>query len=112
MIDIYIYYMINDILWIICASITGALPVLLIKQYINKENYKYLMLAILSYLILFISYINIYKCKYNISSVQPIISILQLFIIILISIIVFGEYLNRTKISGILCGFLAIYLLS
>lgn len=103
--------MITDIVWPLIATIVAILPIIAIKQYLVKNESMYIVLTMLLYFILMISYINILKAT-EVSKIYPILQVLQILIIIIYGIFFLGETLYTEKIIGIIFGLAAVYLLS
>lgn len=99
------------IYWIIIATIIAIIPVFLIKEYIKTDKTFYLLLAMLCYFIMMKSYIHIFT-ESEVSSSYVLLQILQIFIVVIPSIILFGESVSLNKIVGIVLGSISIYLLS
>jgi multidrug transporter EmrE-like cation transporter len=100
----------NIELLIILASIVALLPIFFIKEYIKTNNKIYIIITILSYVILMIAYINIFKKK-EIMTSYTLLQILQIIIISIISIFIYNEKLTIKKIAGLISGLIAIYYL-
>ena len=98
-------------LWFIIGSISAIIPLILIKEYILNKNIILLFLALLCYLLLMISYLNIFNTN-KVSTSYTIIQIIQILIVLLFGIIVFKEKINFRILLGILLAFLSIYFLS
>ena len=99
----------NEIVWLLTASIFSLIPIILIKQYNVTDNYIYLILTMMCYLILMIAYINI--LKENISAKYTILQIMQILIISFIGIFYFREQINFIKMLGIIFAIVSVYLL-
>ncbi len=99
------------IYWLIIATIIAIIPVFLIKKYIVTKQSIYLVFAMLCYYILMKSYIHIFT-ESEVSSAYVLLQILQIFIVVIPSIILFGESISLNKIVGIILGSISIYLLS
>jgi hypothetical protein len=67
--------------WIIIASIVAILPVYLIKEYLATDNFNYLFLAMLGYLILLISYVNIFK-KGDVGTSYVMLQLVQILLVV------------------------------
>jgi multidrug transporter EmrE-like cation transporter len=96
-------------LWYIPASISAIIPVLLIKEYSvsDNKNVLFLVLSMVCYLGLMISYINIFNTD-KVSSSYTIIQLLQLLLVVLFGILFFKEKIN---LLGLFFACLAIYYL-
>ena len=101
----------NYIILLIITSIIALLPVFLIKKYINIKNKNFLILAGFFYLLLLLSYIEVFS-RSEVTSSYTLLQILQVLIIALGGIFVFKENLNSNKIIGIISGILCIYFLT
>jgi len=100
----------NTQLLIILASITALLPIFFIKEYIKTNKKIYIIITIISYVLLMVAYINIFRRK-EIMTSYTLLQILQIIIISIISIVIYNEKLTMLKILGILSGTIAIYCL-
>lgn len=100
----------NIELLIIFASIIALLPIFFIKEYIKTNNKIYIIITIISYVLLMVAYINIFKKK-EIMTSYTLLQILQIIIISIISIFIYNEKLTITKTIGLLSGGIAIYCL-
>ena len=101
----------NYIILLIITSIIALLPVFLIKKYINTKNKNFLILAGFFYLLLLLSYIEVFS-RSEVTSSYTLLQILQVLIIVLGGIFIFKENLNSNKIIGIISGILCIYFLT
>jgi multidrug transporter EmrE-like cation transporter len=99
----------NELTWLIIASVFAIVPILLIKQYNVTEEYIYIYLTLASYVILTICYINVFKK--DISYKYTFMQITQILIVTIFGIFVFGEPINYNKILGIFFGIMCVYLL-
>lgn len=100
----------NQITWAIINTIAALVAVFLIKQYTISNNYGYLVFAMISYLVLMISYINMLKYS-EVSSVYPFLQVFQVLVVIFIGIIFLREMITSNKIIGILLGIASMYFL-
>jgi drug/metabolite transporter (DMT)-like permease len=96
---------------ILLATIVAIIPIFLIKKYLDNKQNIFLFLAMLCYYILMQSYIHIFS-ENEISKSYVLLQILQIFIVVISSIIIFNETITLNKIIGIILGSIAIYLLS
>jgi multidrug transporter EmrE-like cation transporter len=103
--------MMIEYIWPLVATIVAILPIVTIKQYLITNEYLYIVLTMLLYSVLMISYVNILKTS-EVSKIYPILQILQIIIVIIYGIVLLDETLYTEKIIGIGCGFISIYLLS
>ena len=101
----------TDFVWPLVATIVAILPIVAIKQYLITNEYMYLVLTMILYFALMISYVNILKAS-EVSKIYPILQVLQILLIIIYGIFILGETLYIEKIIGIACGFASVYLLS
>jgi multidrug transporter EmrE-like cation transporter len=101
----------ESLYWIIIATIASASPILLVKEYLKRNDNRFIILSIMSYLILVFSYIHLLK-KYEISKIYSLIKIAQLLIVSLIAIQLHKETINKNKIIGLLAGIVSIIYLS
>ena len=96
---------------IFLATIVAIVPSILIKKYTINKKSELLIYAILLYILLTIIYVKIYRGS-DLSNVYTIIQILQICIIVVAGIFIFGEDINYKKIIGLFFGILSIYYLS
>ena len=96
--------------WIFIATIIAIIPVFFIKKYILTKNYKYILACIPLYIMLVISYINLFNDE-NVGTMYTILQILQILLVVIGGIIIFKERINFNKIIGIIFGLLSIYYL-
>lgn len=104
----------NDIYWIIIfiiSIIASASPVLLVKEYINTNKFIYIIIAIMSYFILLLTYIYLFK-RNEISKIYSLIKIVQLLLVSVIAIQLYNEKINENKIIGFGAGIISIIYLS
>ena len=101
----------NDIFWIIIATIASASPVLLVKEYIKSNNLRFIVLSIVSYLTLLFTYIHLFK-ENEISKIYSLIKIAQLLLVSVIAIQLYNEKINKNKIIGLGAGIVSIIYLS
>jgi len=101
----------NIIYWLLFATIIAILPIYFIKQFLLTNEISNLFYALLLYIILIKSYIEIFKQK-QISSSYTLLQITQILLVVIGSVIFFNEQLSYKKISGVLLGLLSVYLLN
>ncbi|AYV77814.1 MAG: hypothetical protein Edafosvirus1_145 [Edafosvirus sp.] len=104
-------YSINNIFWIILAVITTATPIVCVLQYNKYNNVWWLALALILYILLIISYINLLK-SFDMVDIYPLLKILAIIMVVLMGVLLFGESLDTSQIFGIIFGIIAVYLLS
>lgn len=102
---------IKNILWILFGSLASAIPVTLIKMYTKSKQIFLLFLSVLSYLLVIISYVNVFQ-KSDIITSYIVIKILADILVILSGILFFSEVLNIKKSVGILLALFSVYLIS
>ena len=91
------------------GTISAILPVIFIKEYLISKEIIYLLISLICYLFLIMSYLNIFKD--NVSTSYTIIQILQIIIVIISGILFFKESLTKNQILGIVLGLISIYFL-
>ena len=91
------------------GTISAILPVIFIKKYLISKEIIYLLISLICYLFLIMSYLNIFKD--NVSTSYTIIQILQIIIVIISGILFFKESLTKNQILGIILGLVSIYFL-
>lgn len=99
----YYYY------WIALASVIAILPVFLIKRFILTHNYLYILASLLCYGIMTVAYINLFQQR--VGTVYTLLQVLQVLIVVVGSLVLFNEKIDRNKIIGISFGVLCIYFL-
>ncbi len=97
--------------WLFIASISAVSTSILIKEYTVTNDNTYIYLTILAYLILMISYINIFQNN-ELSSTYTVLQIIQILLIIMFGYVFLNEKLNSKKIIGYISGLICIYLLN
>ena len=98
------------ILLALIATIIAILPLIFIKKYIMNKEFYNLVIALVLYILLLLSYIKLFE-KGELSSLYIVLQILQIFLVLVVGILMFNESINMTKIIGILLGSVSIYLL-
>jgi multidrug transporter EmrE-like cation transporter len=101
----------DDIFWILLAIIASSAPVLLIKEYIQTNMYRFIVISIMAYLTSLFTYIHIFK-KYEISKMYSIIKIAQFILVAIIAIILYNEKINKNKLIGFGTGIISIIYLN
>jgi drug/metabolite transporter (DMT)-like permease len=101
----------NIILWVIFAAIISALPVTIIKSYINNNNLFLIFLTFCCYVLLIICYLNIFKTE-SIIKYFIFIKILANILVIFSGIVFFKEVVTIKQSIGIVFAFLALYFIS
>ncbi|ANB51037.1 hypothetical protein [Powai lake megavirus] len=99
----------NWILYILTA-IVSAIPLFMIQKYINTNNYLFLIVSVLLYLILIALYIAILKGN-QMSTIYPLTKILSIVIVVAFGYLFFGNKLCTKQVIGIIIGIVGIYLL-
>lgn len=100
----------NIELLIILASIVALLPIFFIKEYIKTNNKYYIIVTIISYVLLMLAYINIFRKKEILTS-YTLLQILQVVIVAIIGIGIYKEKITTKKIIGLIAGIISIYTL-
>jgi multidrug transporter EmrE-like cation transporter len=98
-------------LLILFATIVAILPVIFIKKYIISKNYNYILISLILYILLAVSYINIFKEGIELSIVYTVLQILQILVIFFVGIFYFNEDINQNKIIGTILGISSVYFL-
>lgn len=101
----------NILLLILLAGMIAIVPPLFVKKYIKEPENKYIIFAMLCYLLLIAMYINIYK-REDISKAYPTILTLQIIFITLIATLYYKEKMTLYKWIGITTGLLTIFFLT
>jgi multidrug transporter EmrE-like cation transporter len=97
--------------WLLIGSFFSALTVILIKYYENNNNILFLLVAVLSEIGLIYSYIQLLK-NTDILTQFTLVKIISILMLVIPSIILFGNVLTIRKIFGLIFGIIAIYLLT
>lgn len=97
--------------WYSVCAIASAIPIPFIKKYTKTNHNMWIILAIMSYILLIYSYMQILQ-DHNISILYPTLKIVSIIIVILIGIIFFNDNLDIRSIFGLLFGITSIYMLS
>jgi drug/metabolite transporter (DMT)-like permease len=95
---------------IISSTIIALLPLICIKKYIHSNQLIYLVIAMILYFLLMLSYIKLFE-KTELSSIYTVLQILQILIVLLIGLLIFNESITLNKIIGIIFGLISVYLL-
>ncbi len=95
---------------LVSATIIALLPLVFIKKYLQSNQIIYLIITMILYFLLMLSYIKLFETT-EISSTYTILQILQILIVLLIGVLLFNESLTLNKVIGILFGLVSIYLL-
>ena len=98
-------------LWVLLAIVASALPVPLLKYYTQTNDIKWLILAVVSHLILTVSYIHLLG-NTNMESVYAFIKIVSILAVAMLSIILFETQVQRHAVLGIVFGCISLYFLS
>jgi multidrug transporter EmrE-like cation transporter len=98
-------------LLIFFATIVAILPVIFIKKYIITKSYSYILISLILYILLAVSYINIFKEGIELSIVYTVLQILQILVIFFVGIFYFNEDINQNKILGTVLGISSVYFL-
>ena len=100
----------NIIVWLILAALTGALNVILVKQYITTKEIKYIPIVLLSGLTTLYSYYKIFNTS-DVSKAYPIVKIISILMVILFGIVMCDEKITFKSSCGIALSIIAMYLL-
>lgn len=97
-------------LWIVIVVLADTIPLPLIKAYVKSNNYLYLIISILLYIILIYTYIKL-LLTYNVSSLYPTLKIFSILVVVGYGILILKEKLHLLNYIGLILGILAIFLL-
>ncbi len=100
----------NILLPLVSSTIIALLPLIFIKKYIQSNKIIYLIITMILYFLLMLSYIKLFE-KTELSSTYTILQILQILIVLFIGVLLFNESLTMNKIIGVILGLLSVYLL-
>lgn len=95
---------------LIANSLVAALSIIFVKEYTIYDNYWYLFLTVLCYLVILILNIKLFKIS-DISDSYTALQIAQILIIVSVGICYYHEKVNTEKILGITMALFATYLL-
>lgn len=101
----------TDYTLIVIATIAAILPTIFIKEYLKNDNYIFIGFTLISYLILMITYIKMFKVA-EVSNIYPLLQVIQLLVVVSIGIFAFGEKVYTRKVIGVMLGIGSIYVLS
>jgi multidrug transporter EmrE-like cation transporter len=103
---------IERLFWYLLVSVSPAIPIIVVKKYVHKSDYRLLIGAIVASAVMIFSYIKILKDKdNNISLLYPFLKIITAIIVVLVGIIFYEEKITFWNICGIILGGIAILLL-
>ena len=100
----------NQQILILIVTTLGVLYTILIKKYIINRDISFILLLVLLCIVYFYYYKEL-LVNGSVNKLYPLLKIASLILVILIGIILFGEYLTYTKILGIVFCILSIYFL-
>lgn len=100
----------EQVYWYILATLFALMPVYFIKAYVSSGNQVNLLITIFLYILLMVSYINIFE-KHQVSTSYTILQITQILFVVSWSVLFFQEKLDINKIIGISFGIASVYLL-
>lgn len=95
----------------IFASVIAITPIFLIKEYIKTNKTFLLICSMICYYILMQTYVYLFKYK-EIGSTFVLLQGLQILLVFIPSVLVFGEVITIPKIIGIFSGGICISLLA
>jgi multidrug transporter EmrE-like cation transporter len=101
----------SNISLLITAAILSTIPMPFLKMYNTNDDYKCVVIAILSQIILVYIYLLILKNS-KMSTIYPFIKILSIIMVMLIGIYFYKEPCNIENKLGVLFGIISLYLLS
>lgn len=98
------------IAYLLCA-IFSALPIVMVKKYLQTYNQEWLLIAIIIYILVVYQYCYILGDK-QMSSVYTYIKILSIILVIIFGYILYNEDISNKKCCGIILGVSSLYMLS
>lgn len=98
------------IYWYVVAILVALVPIYLIKKFVITSNENYLLLTMLLYAILIISYVKIFQQE-PVASAYVILQILQIIVVVLMGVLLFDDKVTFNKIIGLCFGIISVYLL-
>jgi multidrug transporter EmrE-like cation transporter len=99
------------IYWYVIATLVALIPIYLIKQYVISSNLLYLLIAMVLYIILMISYIKIFEHD-QVASSYTILQITQIVAVVIMGLLFFDEKITTNKTIGLCFGLTSVYLLT
>ncbi len=96
--------------YFLCA-IFSALPIVMVKKYLQTNNNGWILFAIFIYMLLVYQYCSILG-EQKISTIYPYIKILSILLVIIFGYFVYDEDITQKKCCGLALGMSSLYLLS
>lgn len=93
----------------IAVIVATTLPIILIKRYDISHDYRYILLSIICYTIVIITYVYLFK-RSKISMIYPMLKVFTVVLVILSGVLLFKEELTTLQKVGLALGIIAIYL--
>lgn len=100
----------NKSVLLITNSLVASLSIILVKEYIIYDDYWYLFLTVLCYLVILILNIGLFK-TYDISDSYTALQIIQILIIVSVGTCYYHEKITTQKVVGITMALIATCLL-
>ena len=103
--------MVSTYFWIIISAILSGISIATLKQYTITKNIRWLLLTVVLFLILIVTYHNSF-CGNDITTIYPMVKILTVRLVVLFGVFIFDEKLTIKHIFGLMLGCIGLYLLS
>ncbi len=98
---------------LIITAIFAIMPILLVKQYIKKQNRLFLIVAFCVYLCMTYGYYLLFlNPDSDVSSVFTLLLILKILLVFFIGVVILKEGIDKNKIIGTVLALISIYFLS
>jgi multidrug transporter EmrE-like cation transporter len=97
--------------WVLFAIVTSALPIPLLKYYTQTKDVKWIALAIVSHLLLTVSYIHL-LANTNMECIYAFIKTASILAVATASIVLFETQVQRHAVLGIVFACISLYFLS
>jgi drug/metabolite transporter (DMT)-like permease len=102
---------INNLVWYFVCATSASFPIVLIKKYVENNDFSLLIYSMMASAIMVFSYIKILKNN-KISLLYPFLKVFSVFIVLFFGFVFNGETLSLHNIFGIMLGCVSIYLLN
>ena len=94
--------------WIFIATIISILPIFFIREYNKTNNFYYILLSLLCYIVLTICYIKLLTNEHT-GMIYTLLQVLQIILVVIFSKLIFHESLDTFKIIAVFFAILSIY---
>lgn len=100
----------NHNIILLIAILIAGIPALCAKHYTINNNFLFLILGVLTYILLMYCYVILFN-KNNVSETFGLIKITEIVLVAVAAMLIYKEKLSIQKILGIILGGAGIYLL-